>query len=109
MFILSGMHPQKNYLAMVKRLEELFYSVPEEDRDALVLKDPACKFNQKKMEVPRFVNHRIETSGAELTPAERAQEKCEVFNKSAEDIALIMKDLTDAAFSRSESCASKKL
>lgn len=43
----------KNYLAMVKRLEELFYSVPEEDRDALVLKDPACKFNQKK-EVPKF-------------------------------------------------------
>lgn len=44
---------KKNYLAMVKRLEELFYSVPEEDRDALVLKDPACKFNQKK-EVPKF-------------------------------------------------------
>lgn len=63
MFTLSGMRPQKNYLAMVKRLEELFYSVPEEDRDALVLQDPACKFNQKKLEVPIFLSHRIETAG----------------------------------------------
>lgn len=65
----------KNYLAMVKRLEELFYSVPEEDRDALVLQDPACKFNQKKLDVPSFVNHRIETSGA-LNPDEIFRQAC---------------------------------
>lgn len=63
----------KNYLAMVKRLEELFYSVPEEDRDALALQDPACKFNQKKLDVSIFLNHRIETDGLPVKKCENVE------------------------------------
>lgn len=47
-----------DYLNMVKRLEELFYSVPEENRAAMAFRDPDCKFNQKKLSVPSFVNQR---------------------------------------------------
>lgn len=47
---------KENYLNMVKRLEELFYSVPEKDRSNMTLQDPACKFNQKPLEIPSFVN-----------------------------------------------------
>lgn len=42
---------KKNYMTMMKRLEELFYSVPEEDRSNMAFQDPACKFNQEKLEV----------------------------------------------------------
>lgn len=37
-----------DYLNMLQRLEELFYSVPEEERAAMAFRDPDCKFNQKK-------------------------------------------------------------
>lgn len=50
---------KKDYLNMIKRLEELFYSVPEEDRSAMVFHDPDCKFVERKLSVPTFVNHRV--------------------------------------------------
>ena len=79
---------KKNYLAMVKRLEDLFYSVPEEDRDAVVLQDPACKFNQKKMEVPSFVNYRIETSGA-LNTDKIFRQACLPAKKNFENVEVV--------------------
>lgn len=78
---------KKNYLAMVKRLEELFYSIPEEDRDALVLQDPACKFNQKKLDVPSFVNRRIETGA--LNPDEIFRQACLPAKKNCENVEVV--------------------
>ena len=49
---------KKDYLNMTKRLEELFYSVPEEDRSIMAFRNPDCKFMEKKLSVPTFVNHR---------------------------------------------------
>lgn len=49
---------KKDYLNMIERLKELFYSIPEEDRGAMAFCDPDCKFMEKKLSVPAFVNHR---------------------------------------------------
>lgn len=49
---------KNDYLNMVKRLEELFYSIPEEERVAMNFRDPDCKFNQKILSIPSFVNQR---------------------------------------------------
>lgn len=51
---------KKDYLNMIKRLEELFYSIPEEDRSIMAFHDPDCKFMEKKLSVPTFINHRSE-------------------------------------------------
>lgn len=38
-----------NYLNILQRLEELFYSIPEEERAIITFRDPDCKFNQKRL------------------------------------------------------------
>lgn len=67
---------KNDYLNMVTRLEELFYSVPEEERAAMAFRNPDCKFNQKKLSVPSFVNQRSGIkSPEELLPAQRDELK----------------------------------
>lgn len=41
---------KSNYLTMIKRLKEVFYSVPEDDRYGMTFNDPDCKFLQLSLE-----------------------------------------------------------
>ena len=60
---------KKDYLNMVKKLEELFYSVPEEERSVMVFREPDCRFMEKELSVPAFMNHRSK-GGFLVSPSE---------------------------------------
>lgn len=42
-----------DYLNMVKSLDEMFYKFPENERSFMRLRDPACKFCSKELNMPR--------------------------------------------------------
>lgn len=75
-----------DYLNMLQRLEELFYSVPEEERAAMAFRDPDCKFNQKKLSVPSFVNQRV---GGIMSPEELLPAQRDAFEKIAREAEVV--------------------
>ena len=48
-----------DYLNMVKSLREMFYKLPENERDFMYLRDPDCKFHSKELSMPKFLTQRM--------------------------------------------------
>ena len=48
-----------DYLNMVKSLQEMFYKLPENERDFMYLRDPDCKFHSKELSMPKFLTQRM--------------------------------------------------
>ena len=48
-----------DYLNMVKSLQEMFYKLPENERDFMYLRDPDCKFHSKELSTPKFPTQRM--------------------------------------------------
>ena len=48
-----------DYMNMVKSLQEMFYKLPENERDFMYLRDPDCKFHSKELSMPKFLTQRM--------------------------------------------------
>ena len=44
---------------MVKSLQEMFYKLPDNERDFMYLRDPDCKFHSKELSMPKFLTQRM--------------------------------------------------
>lgn len=48
-----------DYMNMVKSLQEMFYKLPENERDFMYLRDPDCEFHSKELSTPKFPTQRM--------------------------------------------------
>ena len=48
-----------DYMNMAKSLQEMFYKLPENERDFMYLRDPECKFYSKESSTPRFLTQNM--------------------------------------------------